>query len=626
MLPNPYATKAPESLADPSEPSARRPGLILSTWAATKRGVRIAVFVGGAIAFLPAAALTAFGLGSGYGWGGPRFYLYGVGYAAFFGLFGGVVAAFFGFIGGLLRAVIRRKLNGKASAGGESPHPGLAAAELSAPSVVAAVPRKRRMIWPWLTIAPAVILLAVSFGAGAYLGGVVERRGAAASEAADRDDAHWRWSDLIAHREHVPDTENGALVMDEVLSLVPDSWLRNTKPSADEQTTRVGQLKADFTQLETTPANVRLTEDVAESLGVEFATREPAVQLARNLERYHRGGRDVEFFRVILRAPLPKTMEARVVARLLFVDAALLAHDGSHDAALDSCRAIFGVGRSIGDEPFIFAQLVRFAVGGLALNATRRVLGQGEPSDAALARLHAATLDELAQPLLLIALRGERAALTARIRMVGAGEAPVSALVDSLNSKTNPRVLPHPNAPWAGIWFEYQHAVTLDWMNRAVEIARRPAADQPPLWKIWQLHALRVKETQFRRFVEMLPVLFSPAVAANGSAFSRYQAELGATVILIAAERHRQKTGAWPASIAEIDAEVMPQAPIDPYSGQSFHMEHRDRQLFVYSVGPNGEDEHGKFDPKKLPNFGHDDLGASAWDVSLRGLEPGNNQ
>ena len=210
MLSNPYATAPQERHSDPSEASASQPGLINSTWVATKRGARIAVFLGGAIAFLPAAALTAFGLGSGYGWGGPRFYLYGVGYAAFFGLFGGVIAATFGFFGGLLRAAFRRKMKGKTQLGAESPHPSQAATTLSVPSVGAAVARNRRTIWPWLTIAPAVILLAVSFGTGAYLGGIVDKRSTAASEAADRDDAHWRWGDLLAHREHVPDTENGA--------------------------------------------------------------------------------------------------------------------------------------------------------------------------------------------------------------------------------------------------------------------------------------------------------------------------------------------------------------------------------------------------------------------------------
>ena len=59
---------------------------------------------------------------------------------------------------------------------------------------------------------------------------------------------------------------------------------------------------------------------------------------------------------------------------------------------------LLSIGRSIGDEPFLISQLVRIAIGTVAMKSTRRVLGQGEPSDAALARLQALVLDELAQP------------------------------------------------------------------------------------------------------------------------------------------------------------------------------------------------------------------------------------
>ena len=64
-------------------------------------------------------------------------------------------------------------------------------------------------------------------------------------------------------------------------------------------------------------------------------------------------------------------------------DAAIRAHDSDADGALESCRAVFCVGRSIGDEPFLISQLVRVAIGGVALNSIRRALAQGEPSEQA---------------------------------------------------------------------------------------------------------------------------------------------------------------------------------------------------------------------------------------------------
>ena len=110
-----------------------------------------------------------------------------------------------------------------------------------------------------------------------------------------------------------------------------------------------------------------------------------------------------------------------------------------------------------------------------------------------------------------------------------------------------------------------------------------------------------------------------PAVATASTAFSRYQTDLAANAILIAAERHRKKTGKWPDSVAAIDRAILPTAPPDPFTGASFRMEHHDGQLFVYSLGPNGRDEHGAYSPRTWMSGVDDDAGAQLWDVSERG-------
>jgi hypothetical protein len=109
-----------------------------------------------------------------------------------------------------------------------------------------------------------------------------------------------------------------------------------------------------------------------------------------------------------------------------------------------------------------------------------------------------------------------------------------------------------------------------------------------------------------------------PAMSASDTAHSRYQSGLGATAILLAAERHRCKTGDWPAAIAAIDPGILPSPPVDPYSGQAFRMEHRDGQILIYSIGPNRKDEHGAFDPEQWIKGVPDDVGVGAWDVPQR--------
>jgi hypothetical protein len=619
---NPYESTMPETDSDGNVADPRHRGFLGSTWDATKRGVRASAVVGGAIALVPAAAITAFGLANGHGWGGPTFYLRGLAFCVSLSVLGGAIGAMLGLAGAVFRRVLGLvRLRSADAAPGEQ---SCAQAAGGSPSGTSSARRKNRSaLWTWLLFAPAIVAVASALVCGASCGRMTDRQSAAAVDAADRDNTNWRWNDLLAHRVQVPDPENAALVIDEALLRLRDSWLASSLQMLEgEPGTLRGQLKEDLKQLGSAPANARLSDSAAERLGVELAAHDEAVQIARRLAGYERGWREVKIDQVVLQAPLRETTEVRMVARLLVIDAALRARGGDLDGALDSCRAILGACRSIGDEPFLFALMVRSAVGGVGLDSTRRVLAHGEPSEGPLERLRAAVRDELARPLLLIAMNGERAALTERIRRVRAGLAPVSALRDSFNSKTDPRILPHPSAPWAGVWFDYQEATTLDWMNQAVAIARRPVAEQARAWKAWDEHARQVKERRFGKYVAMLPLFFSPAIVAGGTAFLRYQSELGATVVLIAAERHRRKTGKWPSAIAEIDRSILSDAPVDPYSGQPFRMEHRDGQLFVYSIGPNGQDEHGDYNPKLWPKLGHDDVGAHAWDVSLRGQTP----
>jgi hypothetical protein len=339
------------------------------------------------------------------------------------------------------------------------------------------------------------------------------------------------------------------------------------------------------------------------------------VELLRTVMNYRRGRHELNLGPTLIDTPLPETQAARTAARVLQIDAALRVHDGDPDGALDSCRAILGVARSIGDEPFAISQLVRVALGEVAMSAVRRVLGQGEPSDAALAQIEALILDELNQSLLVHGLRGERASLTELIRRIGSGEVPISAMSDEKFDPNAPRPA---IAPWASMMFDNQRATALEWMNEAVAIARRPASERAPLWASWQARIDKVRYSRLGLFTSTLPLLLVPGVSAFNSADLRNQANLGATAILLAAERHRRKSGDWPASIDAIAANLLPIRPIDPHTGQPFRLEVRDGQISIYSVGSNLINEHGAYEPKRMREGARDDVGTSGWDLSLR--------
>jgi hypothetical protein len=605
---------------------APRPSLLRSTWRGAKMGFRWTSYVAGPIAavgLILILALVAFGVGAGRGWlfvpGWivPPILLRPFGFYFACGLFGGFLGAVIGLIGGLILLALPGPPSAAWREAANRPIRLLRRRQGAVAPLEATRSRDRRRRWAWLVGVPVLLVLAAAFGTGAYLGRMVDHRLAAAISAADRDDPFWRLADLMAHRDPVPDAENSALVVAEALSLLPENWPAAPPPGPGESKPLPTEAEKAFDRLAATADNVRLDDAVADALRGELDAHDEGVQIARTVAVYDRGRHELQLGPTLIDTPLPETQAARAAARLLAADAAIRAHGGDLDGALDSCRAILGVGRSIGDEPTLISQLVRVAIGEVAMKSACRTLGQGEPSDAALARLQALILDELAQPLLLHGLKGERAIMTELIRRVGAGELPIAAISSGAPpfDPDGPRDV---IAPWGKLMFDNQRAVALGWLNEAVAIARRPAASWPPLWEAWDADVDRVKRSWHGPLTATLALLLTPVMSASGTAHSRYQSGLGATAILLAAERHRRKVGDWPASIASIGPGLLPSPPVDPYSGQAFRMERRDGQILVYSIGPDHKDEHGAFDRKQWMKGGPDDVGAVAWDVPRR--------
>ncbi len=426
----------------------------------------------------------------------------------------------------------------------------------------------------------------------------------------------------MAHRELVPDQENSAFVVSEALALLPGETWPLVPPSSEKGEEAVPELPAThplkiYDQLKSMPGNIRLSDQSADALRRELTEQQEPVELMRKVADFARGKYEVEMASNPYETRLPHAEAARGSARLMAADAAIRAHDGDLDGALDSCRAEIGVARSIGDEPIIISQLVRIALDLEAVQIAQRVIGQGEATDAALARLQTLFLDEMAQPLVLHGLRGERATLVEVTRQHSlGGEASLKAFAEgtSLQLETaDPTITSR-----LKLYLDLQLAITTELTNQCVAIERKPAADRRDLWQKFAAKMQYMRSHSVGRVLAMLPLTLFPAVKSFAVASDRMQTELAATAILLAAERHRRKTGQWPTSIESIDGVILPVAPADLFSNKPFHIEHRDGRLFVYSVGPNRKDEHGAFDSKTYLKGGPDDYGASAWDVPLR--------
>ncbi len=458
----------------------------------------------------------------------------------------------------------------------------------------------------------AILLIGLSYVAGTLAGALVNQQLARATAQADRDDPYWRIADLLAHRVPVADAENSAPVVVKAAALLPEVM-------PDEFTKTFAFLKTCQERLNAVDDDCRLgIEDVA-SLREARQQFAEALRIAHTLTRYTRGRFDPNLGPRLIDTPLPWLLNVRDLARLLAADSAIRAHDRDFDGALESCRAMLGAARSIGDEPFLISQLTQFGTSNEASKAIRRVLGQGEPSDQGLAGIQDRLLSELDEPLIHYGLRGERAMWVEILRRIAAGEVTIEELRED-KSKLNPNRPRNHVTPWYKLYLDLQQAVMLQWMNDARKIELEPFAARAALWSDFRWR-FNVPQNSVSFWLTSLPIKIFPAAPAAAFAHARSRADSGATALLIAAERHRKKTGKWPESIAAIDPAILPRPPADPYTGEPYRIQRLDGGLIVYSVGANRRDDHGEFDKQRLQNDGTDDIIARGWDVSRRGRE-----
>ncbi|MHC4352654.1 MAG: hypothetical protein ACYS0H_08045, partial [Planctomycetota bacterium] len=75
----------------------------------------------------------------------------------------------------------------------------------------------------------------------------------------------------------------------------------------------------------------------------------------------------------------------------------------------------------------------------------------------------------------------------------------------------------------------------------------------------------------------------------------RLEATRRAIPILFALRRHKERTGAWPETLEQIEPKLPEEALVDPQNNGPFVYKRNGDSFVFYSRGPNGVDEHGSY-------------------------------
>jgi hypothetical protein len=489
----------------------------------------------------------------------------------------------------------------------------------------------------WFTVSATIMLIAL---AGALTGYMIWRSKASADEAealreleealaeTDHLDPRWRWEDLQADRAVVPDDRNSVTTVLAVKQLMPERWpdweeWSNLEDDTDRERERISD---SLSHLE--PPQ-QLCEELYVALYGELERAAPALAEARKLADQPEGRFLLEHAGYDHDSTFNRSAaHIRVVVRMLGVHATLCIQEGNLGEALASYRAALHAARSVRDEPFLSSLLIRIACRSTPCSGAQRVLAQGEPPEDELRKLQEVLEKEDADPILLIALRGERAIVERQLEAYQTGKVKWTArelllnleYLDDQSDKAH-AIIREMHSQGAA-FIPRQRAAHLRYMNRAVEAAKLP-------WHMRQaafndLERASADQPKLDPFAGVALRAFEETTRVS-------QAYLRCAIGIIAVERYRQAKGKWPAGWNEVVAAgFLRETPTDVSDGKPLRIAREPDGLVIYSVGRDGVDNGGQVTKEPLAQWPAD-IGFRLWDVDKRRqaaapLKPGFHQ
>lgn len=295
---------------------------------------------------------------------------------------------------------------------------------------------------------------------------------------------------------------------------------------------------------------------------------------------------------------------ARMITLLLRYDSLVQAQEGNLSGALHACRLALLAGQAIGDEPSL-AQRERIWCRRNAMQILLRTLAQGEAADTDLAAVQSMLVAEEKQPLLVWALRGERANLHrqalaiesgAKTWFAGARKPPAAGALNSVMR----------------VALQLPHAELLEYMTELIDMAEVPISQQGAAFAEiqWRFKEKPWSEWMTRHWQMERTIGF----------FQRSQTYLRCCEAMIAVERFRRQNQRWPQALTELVPRFLTELPRDPFDDQPLRFLRTNDGVIIYSIGPDQKDNGGTLTDNPASNGV--DVGTQLWDVAQRRKPP----
>ncbi len=252
--------------------------------------------------------------------------------------------------------------------------------------------------------------------------------------------------------------------------------------------------------------------------------------------------------------------------------------------AAEDVRAVVELTKRIETDNIVVSELVQNAMGRMSREAVLKMI-EARPIAAETALKLSHDFEEF----------DRLVNITAALRMETA-----SAYFLSERLRASPDLVKEWNLPPSEYWFlryfvtypfrplyRLDQAHILRYERELVELGQKPYYTVRDRLNAWDA------EVESRSRVFMLTRLLVPVLSRMHSGAAKAHAEVRTARLGLALEACSDRTGSYPHSIEALVPDILPELPVDPFSGKNLLYRLSEKELVVYSVGKNGMDDGG---------------------------------
>jgi len=278
---------------------------------------------------------------------------------------------------------------------------------------------------------------------------------------------------------------------------------------------------------------------------------------------------------------MPYLRNVREMARLLKLDAVMHAEANEAGQAVESVASLFGVARSLSQEPVIVSQLVRLSCQGLGVSAIERIVNRAELDGKQLGELSRFIAGAENNSGFVRAAAGERCGILDILRDPGKMDTQVFG---------SPRIMGVLLSVYKAAGLTHKGAmVYLDFADEFLQANKLAEHKRPAA-----VAAIQAKLEETSGVQAMMVRLLVPAYGRVVALDLRIIARLRAVRAGLAIERYRLATGELAETLGELVPTYLDAVPKDPFDGWELRYKMLEKGYVVYSVGEDGNDDGGQ--------------------------------